>query len=200
MNSTINFQNSTTDKPSSEQLKAQLASHLEGQPENIQSFHRTMNVLEGISFGIMIIIFITALVLSFMWKTIPAEAIPTAWFLLPVSAAISTLLLAVHTLVLKASPPSSLTVFRSGTPIRLPGKPQGFVTGKAAVVQAWILILVALIVGAFFTIFAWAAWTVNWAILTPMITALGVLLGVGIAVSIVGGMILKTYQKLSKSQ
>jgi len=200
MKSTASIQNSETDKPSSEQLKAQLASHLEGQPENIRAFHRTMNVLEAISFGIMIIIFITALVLSFMWKTIPTEAIPTAWFLLPVSAAISTLLIAVHTLVLKASPPGSFTVFRSGSPIRVHGKPQGFVTGKAAVVQGWILILVALIVGAFFAIFAWAAWTVNWAILTPMITVLGTLLGVGIAAGIVGGMILKTYQKLSKSR
>lgn len=199
MNSTASFQNSSTDKPSPEQLKAQLASHLEGQPENIRTFHRAMNVLEAISFGIIMLIFITALVLSFMWKTIPAEAIPTAWFLLPVSAAISTLLIAVHTLVLKASPPSSLTIFRSGSPIRVPGKPQGSVTGKAAVLQGWGLIVVALIVGTFFAIFAWAAWTVNWAILTPMITVLGVLLGVGIAVSIVGGMILKTYQKLSKS-
>jgi hypothetical protein len=184
MKSTTSIQNSETDKPSSEQLKAQLASHLEGQPENIRAFHRTMNVLEAISFGIMIIIFIIALVVSFMWKTIPAEAIPTAWFLLPVSAAISTLLLAVHTLVLKASPPSSLTVFRSGTPIRLPGKPNGFLTGKAAEIRGWGFLLVALVVGVFFAIFAWAAWTVNWVVLTPMITILGVLLGVGIAVSI----------------
>jgi hypothetical protein len=121
-------------------------------------------------------------------------AIPTAWFLLPVGAAISTLLLAVHTLVLKASPPSSLTVFRSGSPIRVPGKPQGFVTGKAAVVQAWILILVGLVVGAFFAIFAWAAWTVNWAILTPMITILGVLMGVGIAFSILFNMAQKIFK------
>ena len=194
MKSTASIQNSETDKPSSKQLKAQLASHLEGQPENIRAFHRTMNVLEAISFGIMIIIFIIALVVSFMWKTIPAEAIPTAWFLLPVSAAISTLLLAVHTLVLKASPPSSLTVFRSGTSIRLPGKPKGFLTGKAAEIRGWGLLLVALVVGGFFAIFAWAAWTVNWAILTPMITILGVLLGVGIAVSILFNMAQKIFK------
>ena len=36
-----------------------------------------MKVLESITFGIIIIIFITALVLSFMWKTIPVGAIPT---------------------------------------------------------------------------------------------------------------------------
>ena len=118
MNSTASIQNSATDKLSSAQLKAQLASHLEGQPENIRSFHRTMKVLEGISFGIMIIIFITALVLSFMWKTIPVAAIPAAWFLLPVSAAILMLLIAVHTLVLHAFPPSSLYKFiQGGSPI-----------------------------------------------------------------------------------
>jgi hypothetical protein len=194
MKSKASIQNSETDKPSSEQLKAQLASHLEGQPENIRAFHRTMNVLEAISFGIMIIIFIIALVVSFMWKTIPAEAIPTAWFLLPVSAAISTLLLAVHTLVLKASPPSSLPVFRSGTPIRLPGKPNGFLTGKVAKTRGWGLLLVALGVGVFFAIFAWAAWTVNWVILTPMITILGVLVGVGIAVSILFNMAQKIFK------
>jgi TRAP-type C4-dicarboxylate transport system permease small subunit len=201
MNSTASFQNSTTDKPSSEQLKAQLASHLEGQPENIRTFHRTMNVLEGISFGLMIIIFTTALVLSFMWKTIPVAAIPTAWFLLPVGTALLMLLIAVHTLVLRAFPPTRLiAIFQHGSPVGLVGKSQGFLTGKPAENRGWGLLLVALVVGAFFAIFAWAAWTVNWAILTPMINISGVALGIVIAVGIVGGMILKTYQKLSKSR
>jgi hypothetical protein len=194
-------QNSASDKPSSEQLKAQLASHLEGQPENIRSFHRVMKVLESISFGIIIIVFIIALVLSFMWKSVPVEAIPTAWLLLPVSAAILMLLIAVHALVLRAFPPSGLfTIFQRGSSIRLPGKSQGFQTGKAAEFTAWGLILVGLIVGAFFSVFAWSAWTVNWTILTPMITVLGGLMGVAIAVSIVGGMILNIYQKVFKSR
>jgi len=193
-------QNVATQNISSQQLKTQLASYLEEQPENIRSFHRVMKVLESIALSIMIIIFITALVLSFMWKTIPVGAIPAAWFLLPASAAVLMLLIAVHTLSLHAYPPSSLyNIYQGGSPARLFGKYQQFVTGKAADTQALILILVALIVGVFFAIFAWASWTVNWAILTPMINISGVAMGIVIAVGIVGGMILKTYQKLSKS-
>ena len=194
-------QNSAADKPSSEQLNAQLASYLEGQPENIRSFHRTMKVLESISFGIIITVFIIALVLSFMWKSIRVEAIPTAWLLLPVSASILMLLIGVHALVLRAFPPSGLfTTLQRGSSIHLPRKSQGFVTGKAAEFTAWGLILLGLIAGAFFAVFAWSTWTVNWAILTPMITVLGVLMGVVIAVSIVGGMILSIYQKVFKSR
>ena len=195
------LQNVATQNISSQQLKTQLASYLEEQPENIRSFHRVMKVLESIALSIMIIIFITALVLSFMWKTIPVGAIPTVWFLLPASAAVLMLLIAVHTLSLHAYPPSSLyNIYQGGSPARLFGKNQQFVTGKAADTQALILILVALIVGVFFAIFAWASWTVNWTILTPMIYISGVALGIVIAVGIVGGMILKTYQKLSKSR
>ncbi len=192
-------QNSAAQKLSSEQLKTQLASYLDGQPESIRSFHRMMNVLESINLGIMIIIFITALVLSFMWKTIPVAAIPAAWFLLPTSTAVLMLLIAVHSLVLHAYPTSSLyNIYQGGSPMRQFGKYQQFVTGKKADIQSLVLILLALIVGGFFGVFSWASWTVNWAILTPMINILGVTLGIVIAAGIVGGMILKTYQKLSK--
>jgi len=201
MNTTASNQNVATQNISSQPLKTQLASYLEAQPENIRSFHRVMKVLESIALGIMIIIFITALVLSFLWKTIPVAAIPTAWFLLPVGAALLMLLIAVHTLVLRAFPPTGLyKIILSGSPVRVLGKSQELLTGKAAEIRGWGLILLTLIVGAFFAIFAWAAWTVNWTFLTPMINISGVALGIVIAVGIVGGMILKTYQKLSKSR
>lgn len=183
-------QNEATHNISTKQLKTQLAAYLEEQSENIRSFHRVMKVLESIALGIMIIIFITALVLSFMWKTIPTGAIPAAWFLLPTSAAVIMLLIAVHALCLHAYPPSGLySIYQGGTPARLFGKYQQFATRKAADTQACILILVALIVGAFFAIFSWASWTVNWAILTPMTNISGVALGIVIAVGIVGGMV-----------
>jgi hypothetical protein len=195
------LQNVATQNISAQQLKTQLASYLEEQPEPIQSFHRVMKVLESIALGIMIIIFFTAFVLSFMWKTIPVGAIPAVWFLLPTSAAVLMLLIAVHSLSLHAYPPSSLyIIYQGGSPARLFGKYQQFITGKAADNQAMKWIPVGLIVGAFFAIFAWASWTVNWAILTPMINISGVALGIIIAVGIVGGMLLKTYQKLSKSR
>jgi len=193
--------NEATQDISSQQLKIQLASYLEEQPENIRSFHRVMKVLESIALGIMIVIFIAALVLSFMWKTIPVAAIPTAWFLLPASTALLMVLIAVHSLILHAYPPSGLfSIYQRGSPAHQFGKYQRFTTGKTADTQALILILIALIVGAFFITFAWASWTVNWAILAPMINISGVALGIIIAIGIVGGMILKTYQKLSKSR
>ena len=42
----------------------------------------------------------------------------------------------------------------------------------------------SLIAGAFFGVFAWASWTTNWTLLAPMIKVLGIILGVGIAASI----------------
>ena len=130
------LQNVATHNISSQQLKTQLASYLEEQPENIRSLHRVMKVLESITLGIIILIFITALVLSFMWKTIPAGAIPAVWFLLPTSVAGLMLLIAVHSLSLHAYPPSSLySLYQGGSPARLFGKYQQFVTGKAADTQ-----------------------------------------------------------------
>ena len=183
---------------SSKEIKALVASHLAEQPANIRSFHRLMNVLESINVGLIIIVFITALVLSFLWKSIPTQAIPAAWFCLPVSAAILLLLISVHAIGLKAFPPSSLYLILQKGSIPFTDKTRQFRTGKAAVAMAWGLIVLGLILGGFFAVFAWAAWMVNWDFLTPMITILGTFMGVAIAVGIVGGMIAKTYQKLSK--
>ena len=193
--------NSATDKQRSEQMKAQLASYLKDQPEDMRSFHRVMKVLESISFGIILLVFIVALVLSFMWKTIPVAAIPTAWMLLPVSGAILAVLTGVHALVLGAFPPTAtLSIAQRGSPVQKLGKARGFVTGKAAKLQACGIILVGLIAGAFFAVFAWSTWTANWAVLTPMITILGTVMGVAIAASIVVGMLTNIYQKIIKSR
>jgi hypothetical protein len=189
----------TAAKVSSKEIKALVASYLAEQPENIRSFHRLMNVLESISVGLIAVVFIAALVLSFMWKTVPAQAIPAAWFLLPVSGAILLLLICVHAIVLKVFPPSSLYLaLQGGSSIPFSAKTRQFRTGKAALSLAWGLLVLGLVLGAFFAVFAWAAWTVNWDLLTPMITVLGYFLGISIAVGIVGGMIAKTFQKLSK--
>jgi hypothetical protein len=125
------------------------------------------------------------LVLSFLWKSIPAQAIPTAWFLLPTSAALLTVLIGIHALIVHAFPPSSfLSIFKNGSPMRMPAQTQGFVTGSKVYGTAWVMVLIGLISGAFFATFAWASWTVNWTILIPLIKVLGVVLGVVIAASI----------------
>ncbi len=189
----------STTKLSSKEIKALVASHLAEQPASVRSFHRLMNVLESISLGLIILVFIVALVLSFMWKSIPTQAIPTTWFLLPVSGAILLLLICVHGIVLRIFPPSSLyLVLQRGSSIPFSGKTQQFRTGKAAVSLAWGLLVLGVVLGGFFATFAWAAWTVNWDFLTPMITVLGTFMGVAIAVGIVGGMIAKTVHQIKK--
>lgn len=191
----------TDTKPSSKEFKALIASHLAEQPENLRAFHRLMNVLESISLGIIILVFLTALVLSFLWKSIPAQAIPTAWFLLPVSGTILLLLICIHAIGLKVFPPSSLyIVLQKSAAIPFSEKSRQFRTGKAAVALAWGLIALGVVLGSFFALFAWAAWTVNWEFLTPMITILGTLMGVTIAVGIIGGILAKLYQQVTKAR
>ena len=186
-------------KLSSKEIKALVASHLAEQPANMRTFHRLMNVLESITVGLIILVFIAALVLSFMWKSIPTQAIPTAWFLLPVSGAILLLLICVHAIVLRIFPPSSLyLVLVKGSSIPFSAKTREFRTGKSAVSLAWGLLVLGVVLGGFFATFAWAAWTVNWDFLTPMITVLGTAMGVMIAVGIVGGMIAKIFQQARK--
>jgi len=188
-------------KLSSKEIKALVASCLAEQPANMRSFHRLMNVLESISVGIIFLVFIAALVLSFMWQSIPTQAIPTAWFLLPVSGALLLLLISVHGIVLRIFPPSSLyLVLQRGSSIPFSDKTQQFRTGKAAVSLGWGLLLLGVVLGGFFATFAWAAWTVNWDFLTPMITVLGTFMGIGITAGIVGGMIAKTVQQIKKSR
>lgn len=191
----------TASKPSAKEIKALVARCLAEQPESVCSFHRLMNALESISVGLIILVFIVALVLSFMWQSIPTQAIPTAWFLLPVSGAILLLLICIHALVLRIFPPSSLyLVLQKGSSIPFSGKTREFRTGKPAVSLAWGLLVLGVVLGGFFGTFAWAAWTVNWDFLTPMITILGTFMGVAIAVGIVGGMIAKTIQQIKKSR
>jgi hypothetical protein len=181
----LNTKNTLSTKMSSRELGAKLATHLETKTETVRYAHKVMQVLEVIFITIMASVFITALVLSFLWKSIPTQAIPAAWFLLPTSAAFLTAMIGFHALIINAFPPSSfLSIFKNGSPMRLPAQPQGFINGNQANGTAWSMVLVGLIAGTFFAVFTWAAWTVNWTILIPLIKILGIVLGVGIAASI----------------
>jgi hypothetical protein len=91
-------------------------------------------------------------------------------------------------------------VLRAFPPIVLPGKVQKFVTGSEAIWFGLGTILVALAVAVFWGVFAYATWTQNWAILQPLIGFLGVVLGVGIAASIVVGMAYTIIQKITKTR
>jgi len=126
---------------------------------------------------------------------------PAPGFLLPVSGTILLLLICIHAIGLKVFPPSSLyIVLQKSAAIPFSEKSRQFRTGKAAVALAWGLIALGVVLGSFFALFAWAAWTVNWEFLTPMITILGTLMGVTIAVGIIGGILAKLYQQVTKAR
>lgn len=197
MNQTMNVQPSVTRAQAKEQLKQELAHYLEQQSESMRTFHRWMKGLEWASVALTVIVFIVALVVSINWTNVPKNLIPTAWFALPGSFSSILLLLGLHTIILKASPAGSglpATIQRSAPPTPQLRKNLPFVTGREAVGRGWAFVIGGLLLGAFWGLFAYAAWTLNWAILTPMITFLGVLMGV----AIVFGMILTTVQKISK--
>ena len=199
MNNTGNVQESLTAKEAREQHELQLAQYVAQQPASKQAFHRWMKGLEVASLVIFAAVFILAMVVSINWTNVPPQAIPTAWFAFVGSFTLTIVLVGLHAVILGAFPPVvglQAAMLRASSPIKVPGKQSKFVTGRKAMGQGWGLVVLGLIVGAFFAVFAWSAWTVNWVILTPMITVLGVLMGVGIAVSILFTM----FQKIFKSR
>ena len=176
-----------TGKEAGKQLKLQLDQYLQQQSESKQAFHRWMNRLEAASLGIILAAFLVALYFSIAWKSVNPLIIPIAWFAFAASGSLLMVLNGLHAAILRAFP--------TGT---LPGGKQKFFTGSGA---AWIglgFILGGLVYAAFWGLFAYATWTQNWAILKPLVSFLGVVLGVGIAVSILVKMFYTTVQKISK--
>jgi len=181
MNETTNVKKIETGKEAREHLRLQLSEYVEKQPESTQSFHRWMKLLEAAGAGIIAAAFITALYFSFAWKRIDPILIPTAWFAFVVSASPLAVLIGLHSLILKAFPP-----------VILPGKVQKFVTGSGAMWPGWGFILMGLAVAAFWGLFAYATWTLNWAMLKTLIS----ILGVGMTISILYAI----FQKILKSR
>ena len=185
-----------------EQVKQQLAQYVAQQSPSMQTFHRWMKGLEVASLVIVAAGFILAMFVSINWTNLPAQAIPTAWFAFVGSFSLTMLLVGFHTVILRASPPVAGllgSTRRAYSLIKTPARPAKFVTGREAVHQGWGVVVMGVVTAAFWGLFAYAAWTVNMAILTPMITFLTVLLGVGIAVSIVYSIIRSVFRSISRS-
>lgn len=174
MNQTTNAQEFVTEKDAREHLKLQLAQYLEQQPESTQSLHRWMKRLEVAGVGIIVAAFIVALYVSIAWKSVNPIAIPIAWFVFAGSVAPAMIFLGLDAITLRAFPP-----------VVWPGKLPKFVTGNGAVWTGWAFILGALVVAAFWGFFAYAVGTLNLTMIAPLATIVGVIMGVGIAVSIV---------------
>ncbi len=183
MNPTANISNLGPEKDAREHLKLLFARYLAEQPESTRATHRWMKRLEAAGMGIVCAAFIIALGVSILWKSVNPLAIPVAWFVFAASFAPALIFSGLDAIFLRATPPSSLT-----------GKTPIFVTGSGAV---WIgigMILLALVLAAFWSFFAYVTITQNWAMLAPMISALGAVLGIGMTISILVAMAQKVFK------
>jgi hypothetical protein len=185
MNQTTNVQKFATDKEAREHLKLQLAQYLAQQPEPTQSAHKWMKRLEAAGVGIIAAAFIVAMYVSVAWKSVNPIVIPIAWFAFAASVAPAMIFVGLDAITLRAFPP-----------VVWPGKLPKFVTGSSAVWVGGAFILLALVVVAFWGFFAYAVGTFNMAMVVPLVNILGVLMGIGMAVSIVHSL----YQKISHSR
>ena len=176
MNSQVSIQGPVVE--SKQDLKAQLAQYVAQQPESTLAFHKWMKRLQVAGAGIIAAAFIVAMYVSVAWKSVNPIVIPIAWFLFAASAAPAMIFLGLDAITLRAFPP-----------VVLPGKQFKFVTGSGAVWTGWAFIFIALVVAAFWGLFAYAVGALNLALIAPLATIVGVIMGVGIAVSIVYNLI-----------
>ena len=185
MNQTTSINSSTTMKAAREQLKSQITHYIEQQPESSQVLHSWMKRLEAASLGLIAAAFIAAIYISINWASMPPNLIPVAWLFYVASATPAIVLVGLHAVILRAFPP-----------IVLPGKVQKFVTGREALLPGWGLILIGLVFGAFWGLFAYSVWTFNMTMLEPLIRVLASVVGIGMAVAILYRMV----QKILKSR
>jgi hypothetical protein len=189
MNTTISMEKTITKNEERKQFELQLARHLEQQPESTLTIHRWMRRLEVASVVITAAAFLAALGISFAWKSVDPRAVPIAWFVFAFSAAPILILLGMDAIILRAFPAVSY-----------PGRPQMFVTGSGAVWRGWAFILLALILAAFWGTFLYAVATLNMAWIAALTTIIGVIMGVGLAVSIVVSMAFRLIHDISRSR
>ena len=189
---------------SPQDLRSQLAEYVAQQPAAKRSFHQWMQMAELASLAIPVVVFAIALYVSINWQTVPQTAIPTAWLCLPASIAPFLLLVGVHAIVLRVFPPTGLlgNTLRLSYPI--PGgqgvKMQSLRVGRRAVGWGSGFVVLALIVAAFWGLFAYATWTVNLAMLEPLIRILASVVGVGIAASIAVSILYSLYRSIFRSR
>ncbi len=160
-------------KSTREDLKLRLAQHLEQVPGSTLVWHKWMMRLMVAGVGIIVAAFIVAMYVSIAWRTINPMLIPLAWFVFAASAAPTLMFLGLDAIILRAFPP-----------VVLPGKLPRFVAGSGAVWTGWAFILGALLVAAFWGIFAYAVGTFNLIMLEPLIRILGGVVGIGATISV----------------
>jgi hypothetical protein len=183
MNQTINVQQLGTEKEAKANFKTQFANYLAQQTESTLATHRWMKRLEAAGIGIILAAFLAALYVSINWKSVDVLMIPVAWFAFAASVAPALICYGLDAIFLLAFPPTGIL----GTPMKL-------VTGSGAVWIGFGFILLALVAVAFWGLFAFATLTQNWALLQPLIGGLGVVMGLGMAISILVAMAQKVFK------
>jgi hypothetical protein len=153
--------------------KAELARHLAQQPQSRRTFDRVMKLLEVAGLVLVAGHLALAIYASATWVGVP-ERIVAVWFALPASAVAVMVLVGLHAAGLRAF-----------FPLAAMSNMQELVTGSGAVGMGLGFAAVMLVVGAFWGAFAWAVWTVNWAILNPLIQILVAVVGAGAMVAVV---------------
>lgn len=179
----INIQTAPTKNEDKVQLKQQIADYLAAQSDSKQKFHIWMKVLEVAGAALIAIAFILALYVSINWRAVDPTIIPVAWFLFIASATPLMILFGIEAIVLQAFPSAAM-----------PGKTQKFVSGSKAIWYGAGLILAGLASAAFWGLFAYATWTLNFAMLEPLIRILGNGLGLAIAAGVLLGMAQKVFK------
>ncbi|MCX6032216.1 MAG: hypothetical protein NT169_23345 [Chloroflexi bacterium] len=201
MKSTVSLPEVGSQAEPKQDLRSQLAEYVAQQPASKQSFHKWMQILETASLAIPVAVFAVALYLSFAWKTVPTQAIPAAWLSFPLSFAPFLILVGLHAIGLRAFPPTHLLGKTMRIYLPVPGQVDKMVplrVGGKAVAWGWGTVVAALVIGAFWGVFAWAVWTVNVALLTPLITFLGYALGIAIAGSIIFSIFRDIYRRITR--
>ena len=180
---TTNVQKLSTNKEARENLKAQLAEYLAGQPEGIRSAHKWMKLVDVAGLGIVLAAFAYALYGSLTWASVNPILIPLAWFGFAACGGLMAILFGLHAVLIRAFPP-----------VILPGKVQKFISGSAAVWTGVASIVGGLTMAGLFIYFAYSAATFNLAMVFPLVNVLGVFMSIVIAVFIVFAIYQKVIQ------
>jgi hypothetical protein len=179
-----NVQKLATDKELRAQVKTQLAEYIAQAPDSTQSAHKWMKRVDVAGIGIVVAAFAVALYGSFTWASVNPTMIPVAWFFFATCLSLMAILLGLHTILIRAYPP-----------VILPGKPQKFVSGSAAVWTGIASIIGGSFMAGIWIAFAYVTATFNMAMLVPLINILGIFMSIAIIVSIVYSI----YQKATQS-
>jgi hypothetical protein len=142
------------------------------QSESTRRIHRWMGALTAMSVTVPVAFFCWALYLSVNWQRIDPLQIPIGWLIFVTSGALPIFLFGLHAVFVRAFPATALRAMASQ-----------LVTGSRAVAYGVGLMVTAAAIAAFWGLFAHSVATLNWALLEQLGRILGIVAGVGAAIT-----------------